>query len=251
MDFSPTTIRGWLTDCCCLPADLVYGIPLSFTGQILVPVEQSTLDLTTYVHWLYKYMQDLPPMWTRKQTINISHSRRHGFLSSCVLVKRHCKNPSYPLDIHDKQETVSIDRLKRAFTDRDTKLPHPPPVQWPQTPWRTQTSTPFTYVTISHSEHHVHWPTKLSKTIYTLSGYLPIFHYLFSFHIVACQILYLFYACFQYFYIVTYTEACTHLRSLALRTHVHTPLMYHIILIHLFFQAPCALCRTGFASVRP
>ena len=68
-----------------------------------------------------------------------------------------------------KKETVSIDRVKRAFAD--TQEPHIPPTytlhQPTQDAYSTMHTSPSsTYVITTHSGWQVYWPKKLSKTVY-------------------------------------------------------------------------------------
>ena len=77
----------------------------------------------------------------------------------------------FTLDVCGKKETVSIDRVKRAFTYTDTQEPHIHPTYTLHQPTQDAHSTMHTrptptYVTTICSGRRVHWPKKLSKTVY-------------------------------------------------------------------------------------
>ena len=115
------------------PAELVYGLPLLLSGQMLTPIDLTATDPVLYTNRLRAYFGKLPPMHPRKQTIKSSvpkdiFSWTHVFLRK-VAVKAPL-TPSYTsiyrvlsrtdklftLDIwRSKKETVSIDGGKEPF----------------------------------------------------------------------------------------------------------------------------------------
>ncbi|MES9976195.1 MAG: reverse transcriptase domain-containing protein [Candidatus Thiodiazotropha sp.] len=127
----------------CTPAALVYGCPLRLPADL---VTESTIpsDPTTYAAKLAQHMQDLKPCPPRSQNTHRIYIPPH--LSTCPFVflrtdsiRRPLQAPytgphrvvqrkdkTFIIDQCGRQETVSIDRLKPAFTEVDTTTPTDP-----------------------------------------------------------------------------------------------------------------------------
>ena len=118
----------------CSSAELVYGSPLRLPGQFFLP-SLDTLPDTTYLSRLKSIMSQISPVPTRAQS---SHTPFiHPDLQSAKFVfirhdaSRSSLQPLYDgpfpvidrsdkyftVDISGKQDTVSVDRLKPAFTE--------------------------------------------------------------------------------------------------------------------------------------
>ena len=126
------------------PAELVYGVPLSLPGQMLNPIDLTATDPVLYTNRLRAYFGNLPPMHSREQTIKSSVPKDITASTHVFLRKEAVKAPLTPpytgpyrvlsrtdklftLDISSKKETVSINRMKRAFLNTNTQEPHIPP----------------------------------------------------------------------------------------------------------------------------
>eukprot|EP00795_Rhopilema_esculentum_P017899 gene17899-biopygen2721 len=129
-----TTIK---TDLGCSPAQLVYGSTLRLPGQFISPTfDVTALDPSVFVDRLQSFMQQLKPTPPRSQE---AYTYIPANLSSCTHVfVRHdaVRKPFQPpydgpfkvlkrndkhflVDVNGKQQTISIDRLKVAYTDAD------------------------------------------------------------------------------------------------------------------------------------
>ena len=119
------------------PAKLVHGVPLSLPGQILNPIDLTASDLVLYTNRLRAYFGKLPPMHLGEQTIKSSVPKGTSSWTHVFRRKYAVKAPLTPpylglycvlsrtdklftLDISGKKETVSIDRVKRAFLNTNT-----------------------------------------------------------------------------------------------------------------------------------
>ena len=168
------------------PAELVYGVPLALPGQMLNPIDLTGTDPALYVNRLQCYFGNLPPMQPRERTIKPSVPKDISSWTHVFLRKDAVKAPLTPpytgpyrvlsrtdklftLDINGKKETVSIDRVKRAFLNTNTQEPHIPPTYTHEhipTPVEKNTMPKDNYVTTTRSGRRVHWPKKLCKTVY-------------------------------------------------------------------------------------
>ncbi|GFX47487.1 pol polyprotein [Trichonephila clavipes] len=118
----------------CTSAELVYGKTLRLPGEFFI-ANKAVSDPVQFVERLRAHMQDLQPKLTRsrgKQTIFI-----HSELQKCthVFVRRDSvrqplqapydgpypvikrSDKVYKVDIHSKPTSISIDRLRPAFTN--------------------------------------------------------------------------------------------------------------------------------------
>eukprot|EP00795_Rhopilema_esculentum_P007425 gene7425-biopygen8703 len=131
-----TTIK---TDLGCSPAQLVYGSTLRLPGQFISPTfDVTALDPSVFVDRLQSFMQQLKPTPPRSQE---AYTYIPANLPSCTHVfVRHdaVRKPFQPpydgpfkvlkrsdkhflVDVNGKQKTISIDRLKVAYTDADNQ----------------------------------------------------------------------------------------------------------------------------------
>ena len=131
---------------------------------------------SSVVYRLRAYFGKLPPMHPREQTIKSSvpkdiSSWTHVFLRKEVVkalltllytgtyrVLSHT-DKLFILDISGKKETVSIDRVKRAFLNTNTQELHIPPTYTHEhtlTPVEGNTTPKVNYVTTTRSGRRVH-----------------------------------------------------------------------------------------------
>ena len=111
---------------------------------MFTPIDLAATDPVLYTNRLRAYFGKLPPMHLREQTIKSSvpkdiDSWTHVFLRKDAVKASltppytgHYRvlsytNKLFTLDISGEKETVSIDRVKRAFLDSRTQEPHTPP----------------------------------------------------------------------------------------------------------------------------
>ncbi|XP_014778321.1 uncharacterized protein LOC106874917 [Octopus bimaculoides] len=126
------------------PSELVYGIALTLSGQMIEPVSSQDLpDPAQYVHRLRTSMSHLSPVAPRQQNIvlhvpkyintwthifvrndGIPSQLRPPYSGSYKVIKREPKY--FVLDMGGKQNTVSIDRLKKNPSSRRTYIQFPP-----------------------------------------------------------------------------------------------------------------------------
>ncbi|XP_014771143.1 uncharacterized protein LOC106869797 [Octopus bimaculoides] len=211
MEFLPVVLLGCRTavkaDLGFSAAELLYGTTLALPGTMLVPDISQPPNPTSYVTRLRDYFSNLPTMSPRQQSSpskgpsdidSWSHvfvrddSVRRPFVSPYKGPFRvlSCTPNFLKIDANGRMETVSIDRLKKAYFDKttssidNTDIPpfqplHTPlstpspththlsspthtPVKTPPSSLKTTTSEPY----VTRSGRTVHWPKKLSKTIY-------------------------------------------------------------------------------------
>ena len=167
------------------PAELVYGVPLSLPGQMLNPIDLTGTDPALYINRLRSYAGNLPPRYSREQTLKPSVPKDISSWTHVFLRKDAVKAPLTPpytgpyrvlsrtdklftLDISGKKESVSIDGVKRAFLNANTQEPYSPYLHtwiYPYT-CRKNTMPKDNYVATTRSGWRVHWPKKLCKTVY-------------------------------------------------------------------------------------
>ncbi|XP_029651502.1 mucin-2-like [Octopus sinensis] len=167
---------------------------------MLVPDTSQPHDPATYVARLRSYFSNLPPMVPRKHSPP-SHlppdmdTWSHVFVQDDS-VKGSLVSPYkgpfrvlsrtpkvFTIEMNGHTETVSVDRLKKAYFEASSSLDYtvatptyaplttPSPSQTPlPSPAPTTTPSPSTGAPstpyITRSGRTVHWPKKLSKTIY-------------------------------------------------------------------------------------
>ncbi|XP_029651859.1 uncharacterized protein LOC115225074 [Octopus sinensis] len=158
-------------------AELVYGTALTLPGQMIKPVSsQDFHDPAQYVHRLQTSMLHLSPAGPRQQNV-VSHVpkdintwthvfvRNDGIPSQLrppysgpyKVIKREQKY--FVLDIGGKRNTVSIDRLKKAFIEEDLR-------SVPSVP-RTDSPTPANTTDSAQARHTksgrtVRWPASVA-----------------------------------------------------------------------------------------
>ena len=168
------------------PEELVYGVPLSLPSQMLNPIDLIATDPVLYTNKLRAYFGKLSSMHPREQTIKSSVPKDISSWTHVFLRKDSVKAPLTPPytgpyrvlsrtdklfthDISGKKETISIDRMKRAFVNTNTQEPHIPPTYthgYTLTPGEGNNTTPKdNYVTTTRSGRQ-HWPKKICKTLY-------------------------------------------------------------------------------------
>lgn len=133
---------AWKEDIQASVAELVYGEPLRLPGQFLSPCEDfSSDDITQYATRLRNYMKKLTPRPTSWHTSSPFYMPRDLQTSSHVflrqdhvrasleppyagpyrIIKRHPK--FFTLDVKGKETNVSLDRLKPAYTIKESCQP--------------------------------------------------------------------------------------------------------------------------------
>ena len=172
----------------CTAAELVYGTTLRLPGEFIDSTQDTSMaDPTSYVSRLKTTMRDLqchaPPVRaTPQRKVHFGNA-----LASCthVFVRRDSvrkplqtpydgpykilkrQDKYFTLDIKDKPNTVSLDRLKPAHLDS----PSDSPKLQPSTPTVSQPERPATVPppsvpqlprtpTTTRSGRHVHWPVR-------------------------------------------------------------------------------------------
>ena len=161
----------------CTSAELVFGTALKLPAQYVAPTKpDEDIDPTNYAHRLKRMMYDLSPTPTRTQHTASRihpdlHSSSHVFLRHDA-VKKPLQPPYrgpfevirrtdkfFTIDINGKRENVSVDRLKPAFLedqskcDQSTSLSTDPPASSSSTPNLPETRK-------TRSGRHVRWPAR-------------------------------------------------------------------------------------------
>ncbi|XP_029655667.1 uncharacterized protein LOC115229461 [Octopus sinensis] len=176
---------------------------------MLVPDKSQFLNLESYVARLCRYFSALPPMGPRHQNPPSNVPSDLESWTHVIVRDDSVKGPLVSpykgpfrvisrtpkvlkLDINGRSETVSVDRLKRAYFEVSTSFDDPTsttivepshaPLTTPPFTHAPLTTPPFTHAPLStptsssqpasnkpyvmRSGRTVHWPKKLSKTIY-------------------------------------------------------------------------------------
>jgi transposase InsO family protein len=175
------------TDLKCSPSELVYGTTLRLPGEFIDHSCITNTPSSSYAQQLCQFMSKLRPTETRPQFTKVSVDPK---LRNCThvyirvdAVKRSLQRPyegpfkvlkrndkTFTIEKNGRPETVSIDRLKAAFTEVDlpkaTCEEKPSIVFVPTTPTqeviRTSTSTPNEGTIRTRSGRIVHFPKKLA-----------------------------------------------------------------------------------------
>lgn len=157
------------------PAELVYGTQLTLPGQLIAPQPtNSSFDITNYVHRLRHYMTTIQPAKTRSQTSyshipDSLHNCTHVFIRTDAtkkplqpsytgpfkIIRRHPK--FFTVSVNSKDQTISIDRLKRAIVG--TSDPTPDINQTPAPP-ATPSVSLSQPVTTTRSGRKVRFPVR-------------------------------------------------------------------------------------------
>lgn len=156
-------------------AELLYGEPLRLPGEIFEPTEVNNFDISDYVSRLRKFVKNLQPLPT-----NQHGGRRSTFIYKDLATSSHVflrddsttgsLRPAYsgPYEVLERKEkvfkilykgnevTVSIDRLKPAYTTHDT------PTNTPITNTQNKTHTPQVKHSIQTSHTHTYTPTQIT-----------------------------------------------------------------------------------------
>ena len=129
-------------DITCTPSQLIFGTSLRLPGQLITPAStKNDLDPTLYADRLKSAMQLLKPisprlLITTSHVPNNLHTCTHVFVHTDAvrkpleppytgpfkILRRHTKH--FTIFMYGKEQTVSIDRLKPAYLDKDI-LPPP------------------------------------------------------------------------------------------------------------------------------
>lgn len=181
-----TSVKEDLT---CSPAELVYGTTLRLPGQFIAPV-RTELDPSDYVSRLKQHMSDCILTPTRAEQKN-SYVPKDLFTSSYVFVRVDAvrkplqqpyngpfkvlkrNNKFFTLDIRGKRETVSLDRLKVAYLEKQAddvartsetisaKVVKSAPLSKPPASKASeQRNDALPHVRTTRSGRHVHWPER-------------------------------------------------------------------------------------------
>ena len=169
----------------CTTAELVFGTTLRLPGEFVAPINNDAdLDPSSYVDKLRRLMRELQPTPTRAQQQRSSYLQND--LTSCthvfvrddtvraplqapykgpfLVIER--RDKYFVLDVKGKRDTVSVDRLKVAYTDTsDTSVNTPPPIPPSRSSTRTPESPasahqPQTEPRRTRSGRQVHWPAR-------------------------------------------------------------------------------------------
>ncbi|XP_014781813.1 uncharacterized protein LOC106877426 [Octopus bimaculoides] len=201
-EFLPVVLLGCRTavkaDLGFSAAELLYGTTLALSGTMLIPDKSQPPNPASYVTRLRDYFSNLPTMSPRQQSPpskvpsdidSWSHVFARDDSVRGPLVSPYkgpfrvlSRTPKFfKIDANGRTETVSVDRLKKAYFDTttssvdNTDIPpfqplHTPlsspspthtPVKTSPSLLRTTTSEPY----VTRSGRTVHWPKKLSNTI--------------------------------------------------------------------------------------
>ena len=168
-----TTVKG---DLQCTTAELVYGTTLRLPGEFFDNTNNSCDDPASYVTKLKASMSRVKPPPVRTQLQDKTHVS--NYLSDCthVFVRNDkVKKPLQPpytgpfkvlkrdkkhftLQLQDRTDTVSLDRLKPAHLD----ISKSPSSQTTSTPSPVSVTSTPTKTTITRSGRRVHWPKHFS-----------------------------------------------------------------------------------------
>ena len=168
-----TTVKD---DLQCTTAELVYGTTLRLPGEFFDNTNNSCDDPASYVTKLKASMSRVKPPPVRTQLQDKTHV--NNYLSDCthVFVRNDkvkkplqppytgpfkvlkCDKKHFTLQLQDRTDTVSLDRLKPAHLD----ISKSPSSQTTSTPSPVSATSTPTKTTITRSGRHVHWPKHFS-----------------------------------------------------------------------------------------
>ncbi|XP_014788757.1 uncharacterized protein LOC106882554 [Octopus bimaculoides] len=197
-EFLPIVLLGCCTavktDLGFLSAELLYSTILALPGTMLVPDNSSPPDPMSYVTRLRSYFSSLSPLHPHDQSISFHipldiDKWTHVFVEDDSvrgpLISPY-KGPfrvlsrtpkTFSLDINGRAVTVPVNRLKRAYFEVSTPFddalntPTFDPLQLPTQPPSLipPSSSPLPNTNkpcVIRTGRTVHWPKKLTKTIY-------------------------------------------------------------------------------------
>ena len=157
----------------CTSAELVYGTTLRLPGSYFSQISP-LLDPSSYVQQLKATMQSLRAVPPRESSTRVVHVPSNLFTQTQVFIRRDAvRSPLqspydgpfkvlsrtkkyFTVDVHGKQEIISIDRLKGAHLESDTVAPHS--IISPPSPSPT---TPVDAPVFSHSGRRVRFPSRI------------------------------------------------------------------------------------------
>nr|CAH8845942.1 unnamed protein product [Trichobilharzia regenti]CAH8864580.1 unnamed protein product [Trichobilharzia regenti] len=181
------TLKG---DLQCSPAELVYGTTMRLPGELIAPetFEPNFPDTTRYAQQLKSFMQRLRPVSTRTQNRKVQVDRRlddctHVFVRHDAIRKPlqppydgpfkvlSRKDKFFVIDRCGRPDTVSIDRLKAAYTEEPSPSPSaqsnsptepsPCPDSTTSPPVVNDDSPTVTSKTpVTRAGRRVHWPKR-------------------------------------------------------------------------------------------
>lgn len=177
----------------CSAAELVFGTPLRLPSDLVnVDDPQSVPDLTLYVDRLRTQMSQMTPMGTRQHVRRPQLPKDFEHCTHVWVRDDTVKKPFQPpyrgpykvisrgdktfvIEINSKHDTVSLDRLKVAWTDQEDFMPSPQSTTPDKTPVKElPTATPSSDtatsgqtagntvppVRVTRSGRRVRWPAK-------------------------------------------------------------------------------------------
>lgn len=138
-EFLPLILLGlrvsWKEDIDCSPSELVYGTTLRLPGQFFDKDSTFSIDPSTFLQRLRDHFSHVRPAATRTQQPATTFVSPHLSSAAKVFVRRDALRKSlqppytgpynvlerapkhFVIDCNGRRETVSIDRLKPAFTE--------------------------------------------------------------------------------------------------------------------------------------
>jgi cleavage and polyadenylation specificity factor subunit 1 len=166
------------TDLNCSSAELVYGKALTLPGQLVVNTTDTVTTNTNFTQRLLEHMSKLSPAKSRSPQTSAFlqkelYSCTHVFVRD--LTHKHPIQPPYKgpykilqrqekfftLQMQDKQENITINRLKPAIVDTTHEQPQPNQPATAPTSTAPASTTPTPEIR-TRSGRRVHFPNKLS-----------------------------------------------------------------------------------------
>ena len=166
------------TDLNCSSAELVYGKALTLPGQLVVNTTDTVTTNTNFTQRLLEHMSKLSPAKSRSPQTSAFLQKElynctHVFVRD--LTHKHPIQPPYKgpykilqrqekfftLQMQDKQENITINRLKPAIVDTTHEQPQPNQPATAPTSTAPASTTPTPEIR-TRSGRRVHFPNKLS-----------------------------------------------------------------------------------------
>ncbi len=122
-------------DLCCSSAESVYGTPLTILGDFIQPCNTQSLDASHFLQRLHTHVRSLVPTATSQHRVVPFSVTRNLQLAKFVFICRDAHrtplqrpyegpfkvvcpdSKTFKVDIGGRTETISIDRIKPAYTD--------------------------------------------------------------------------------------------------------------------------------------